>query len=238
VRRCQYMGDTLSKSGFRRNPCKASLVCVYLAAGWVLQILDVLASGAAPHVTRVMLDNMTRRDVSCAGGVDVSLLKLAVAKVGHQCDRASCLGDQSAVTVIDVVSAGSRRSKNSMSAMQAAYGVLQLTMRARLAAACPSSNCFVCCGRRICAVVIRQLTTLNRYSCCHWCNSSSSTLGKPADILDPCIKSLVVLLCHADSWAGADRGERERHARERGRDCIIRGGLYQCRRADAQREGT
>jgi hypothetical protein len=47
----------------------------------MLQILDVLASGAAPHVTRVMLDNMTRKDASCPGGVDVSLLKQAVAKV-------------------------------------------------------------------------------------------------------------------------------------------------------------
>jgi nicotinate-nucleotide pyrophosphorylase (carboxylating) len=45
------------------------------------QLLEVVAAGA-PHVTRVMLDNMTRLDPSCPGGVDVSLLKQAVALVG------------------------------------------------------------------------------------------------------------------------------------------------------------
>eukprot|EP00882_Tetradesmus_deserticola_P020450 GHRQ01022095.1.p1 GENE.GHRQ01022095.1~~GHRQ01022095.1.p1 ORF type:complete len:301 (+),score=135.35 GHRQ01022095.1:159-1061(+) len=56
----------------------------------VQQVLDVLASGAAPHVTRVMLDNMTLKDASCPGGVAVSLLKQAVAKVGPD---ASCWVD-------------------------------------------------------------------------------------------------------------------------------------------------
>jgi hypothetical protein len=61
-------------------PCHHDLLPHWL---WhvVLQVLGVIASGAAPHVTRVMLDNMTRRDASCPGGVDVSLLKQAVAKV-------------------------------------------------------------------------------------------------------------------------------------------------------------
>eukprot|EP00882_Tetradesmus_deserticola_P012308 GHRQ01013044.1.p4 GENE.GHRQ01013044.1~~GHRQ01013044.1.p4 ORF type:complete len:126 (-),score=30.48 GHRQ01013044.1:606-983(-) len=63
------------------------------ATSWrcLLQVLDVLASGAAPHVTRVMLDNMTLKDASCPGGVDVSLLKQAVAKVGPS---ASCWVDR------------------------------------------------------------------------------------------------------------------------------------------------
>lgn len=45
-------------------------------------MLDVLQSGAAPHVTRVMLDNMTRRDAAQPGGVDVSLLRAAVQAIG------------------------------------------------------------------------------------------------------------------------------------------------------------
>lgn len=45
-----------------------------------LQLLEVVASGA-PHVTRVMLDNMTRLDPSSPAGVDVSLLKQAVGIV-------------------------------------------------------------------------------------------------------------------------------------------------------------
>lgn len=46
------------------------------------QLLDVVGAGGAPHVTRVMLDNMTRRDAACPGGVDVSLLARAVGVVG------------------------------------------------------------------------------------------------------------------------------------------------------------
>jgi nicotinate-nucleotide pyrophosphorylase (carboxylating) len=42
----------------------------------------VVQSGSAPHVTRVMLDNMTQRDAGCPGGVDVSLLQQAVGVVG------------------------------------------------------------------------------------------------------------------------------------------------------------
>ena len=45
-----------------------------------LQLLDVVAAGA-PHVTRVMLDNMTRLDPNSPGGVDVSLLKEAVGVI-------------------------------------------------------------------------------------------------------------------------------------------------------------
>ncbi|KAF8066371.1 hypothetical protein HT031_002695 [Scenedesmus sp. PABB004] len=48
----------------------------------VQQVLAVLRSGAAPHVARVMLDNMARRDAACPGGVDVSLLREAVAAIG------------------------------------------------------------------------------------------------------------------------------------------------------------
>ncbi len=34
------------------------------------------------HVSRVMLDNMTRLDGAAAGGVDVSLLRAAVGRIG------------------------------------------------------------------------------------------------------------------------------------------------------------
>jgi len=44
------------------------------------QLLEVVQSGA-PHVTRVMLDNMTRLDPSCPGGVDVSRLQQAVSVI-------------------------------------------------------------------------------------------------------------------------------------------------------------
>jgi nicotinate-nucleotide pyrophosphorylase (carboxylating) len=46
-----------------------------------LQLLEVVAAGA-PHVTRVMLDNMTRLDPGSPCGVDVSLLTQAVGIVG------------------------------------------------------------------------------------------------------------------------------------------------------------
>lgn len=46
----------------------------------VQELLEVVQSGA-PHVTRVMLDNMTRLDPSCPGGVDVSRLQQAVSVI-------------------------------------------------------------------------------------------------------------------------------------------------------------
>lgn len=46
-----------------------------------LQVLSEMESGRAPRVTRVMLDNMTKKDPSSPGGVDVSLLVQAVAKI-------------------------------------------------------------------------------------------------------------------------------------------------------------
>jgi nicotinate-nucleotide pyrophosphorylase (carboxylating) len=46
-----------------------------------LQLLEVVQQGA-PHVTRVMLDNMTRPDPNSPSGVDVSLLQQAVESVG------------------------------------------------------------------------------------------------------------------------------------------------------------
>jgi nicotinate-nucleotide pyrophosphorylase (carboxylating) len=46
------------------------------------EVVAVLDSGAAPHVTRVMLDNMARRDPAAVGGVDVALLQHAVARLG------------------------------------------------------------------------------------------------------------------------------------------------------------
>ncbi|GAX77228.1 hypothetical protein CEUSTIGMA_g4674.t1 [Chlamydomonas eustigma] len=45
------------------------------------EILEVIRSNEAPHVTRVMLDNMTRLDASCEGGIDVSMLRAAVEKI-------------------------------------------------------------------------------------------------------------------------------------------------------------
>jgi nicotinate-nucleotide pyrophosphorylase (carboxylating) len=48
----------------------------------VEEALGVLQSGKAPHVTRLMLDNMTRKDGASAGGVDVSGLAAAVARIG------------------------------------------------------------------------------------------------------------------------------------------------------------
>jgi nicotinate-nucleotide pyrophosphorylase (carboxylating) len=46
------------------------------------EVVAVLDSGKAPHVTRVMLDNMSKKDPAAPGGVDVSLLKQAVARLG------------------------------------------------------------------------------------------------------------------------------------------------------------
>ncbi|EFJ44480.1 hypothetical protein VOLCADRAFT_106344 [Volvox carteri f. nagariensis] len=40
------------------------------------------AAGAAPHLRRVMLDNMARRDPTKEGGVDVTLLAEAVGRIG------------------------------------------------------------------------------------------------------------------------------------------------------------
>ncbi|KAF5836838.1 quinolinate phoshoribosyltransferase [Dunaliella salina] len=47
----------------------------------VEQCVHELASGRAPHVSRVMLDNMTRLDASCPGGIDVTMLQQAVARI-------------------------------------------------------------------------------------------------------------------------------------------------------------
>ncbi|WIA22958.1 hypothetical protein OEZ86_009885 [Tetradesmus obliquus] len=71
----------------------------------VQQILDVIASGAAPHVTRVMLDNMTRRDASCPGGVDVSLLKQAVAKIAGKV-QTEASGNVTLQSVAEIASSG------------------------------------------------------------------------------------------------------------------------------------
>ncbi|GIL81554.1 hypothetical protein Vretimale_941 [Volvox reticuliferus] len=40
------------------------------------------AAAAAPHLRRVMLDNMARRDPNMEGGVDVTLLAEAVGRIG------------------------------------------------------------------------------------------------------------------------------------------------------------
>ncbi|KAI8469620.1 MAG: Quinolinate phosphoribosyl transferase [Monoraphidium minutum] len=54
--------------------------------------LQILGSGDAPHVTRVMLDNMARRDASLPGGVDVSMLRAALAKVAAHNAAAGAAG--------------------------------------------------------------------------------------------------------------------------------------------------
>jgi nicotinate-nucleotide pyrophosphorylase (carboxylating) len=59
----------------------AHSVDVLASMSFLLQLLEVVASGA-PHVTRVMLDNMTRLDANSPAGVDVSLLQQAVGTVG------------------------------------------------------------------------------------------------------------------------------------------------------------
>uniref|UniRef100_A0A7S0WZN1 Nicotinate-nucleotide pyrophosphorylase [carboxylating] n=1 Tax=Chlamydomonas leiostraca TaxID=1034604 RepID=A0A7S0WZN1_9CHLO len=46
------------------------------------EVVAALDAGQAPHVTRVMLDNMTKHDPSQPGGLDVSLLSEAVARLG------------------------------------------------------------------------------------------------------------------------------------------------------------
>jgi hypothetical protein len=40
------------------------------------QVCALLDGGAAPHVTRIMLDNMVRRDPNSPGGVDTWLLQV------------------------------------------------------------------------------------------------------------------------------------------------------------------
>lgn len=50
------------------------------------EIVRILDSGAAPHVKRVMLDNMTRLDGAQPGGVDVSTLREAVARISGRMD--------------------------------------------------------------------------------------------------------------------------------------------------------
>jgi len=49
--------------------------------GEVDQLCALLDQKVAPHVTRVMLDNMVRRDPTSPGGVDVWLLQEAVSRV-------------------------------------------------------------------------------------------------------------------------------------------------------------
>eukprot|EP00878_Enallax_costatus_P009576 GHUV01010006.1.p1 GENE.GHUV01010006.1~~GHUV01010006.1.p1 ORF type:complete len:318 (+),score=94.69 GHUV01010006.1:333-1286(+) len=71
----------------------------------VQQVLSILDSGKAPHVTRVMLDNMTTRDPSCPGGVDVSLLKQAVAHIGGKVETEGS-GNVTLESVAEIASSG------------------------------------------------------------------------------------------------------------------------------------
>lgn len=52
----------------------------------VEEICEVLDSGSAPHVKRVMLDNMTVLDVLKPSGVDCALLRQAVARIDGRVD--------------------------------------------------------------------------------------------------------------------------------------------------------
>ncbi|KAL6756892.1 Quinolinate phosphoribosyl transferase [Haematococcus lacustris] len=50
------------------------------------EVLHLLAAGKAPHVTRLMLDNMTRLDPGLPAGIDVSELEQAVKRVAGAVD--------------------------------------------------------------------------------------------------------------------------------------------------------
>ncbi|KAJ9529342.1 hypothetical protein QJQ45_013770, partial [Haematococcus lacustris] len=52
----------------------------------VSEVLHLLAAGKAPHVTRLMLDNMTRLDPGLPAGIDVSELEQAVKRVAGAVD--------------------------------------------------------------------------------------------------------------------------------------------------------
>ncbi|KIZ01665.1 nicotinate-nucleotide pyrophosphorylase (carboxylating) [Monoraphidium neglectum] len=60
--------------------------------------LEILGSGAAPHVSRIMLDNMARRDTSKPGGVDVSMLRAAMARVSAHNAAAAAAGRRAVET--------------------------------------------------------------------------------------------------------------------------------------------
>ena len=46
------------------------------------EVLAILDSSPASGITRIMLDNMTRRDAAAPGGLDVSTLDAAMALIG------------------------------------------------------------------------------------------------------------------------------------------------------------
>eukprot|EP00879_Flechtneria_rotunda_P010247 GHRR01010713.1.p1 GENE.GHRR01010713.1~~GHRR01010713.1.p1 ORF type:complete len:316 (+),score=102.09 GHRR01010713.1:94-1041(+) len=71
----------------------------------VQQVLSVVAAGQAPHVTRIMLDNMTKLDPSSPGGVDVSLLKQAVALIAGKVETEAS-GNVTVQTVAKIASSG------------------------------------------------------------------------------------------------------------------------------------
>eukprot|EP00775_Hariotina_reticulata_P011514 gene11514-11657_t len=71
----------------------------------VQQVLDVLQSGSAPHVTRVMLDNMTKRVQSCPGGVDITLLKQAVGLIAGRV-KTEASGNVTLQSVGEIASSG------------------------------------------------------------------------------------------------------------------------------------
>ncbi|GBG00217.1 nicotinate-nucleotide pyrophosphorylase chloroplastic [Raphidocelis subcapitata] len=76
--------------GGRCQGCGVELETRTLAE--VDEALAIIASGAAPHVTRIMLDNMSKRDAGQPGGVDVSVLSEAMARVAAFNARAAAGG--------------------------------------------------------------------------------------------------------------------------------------------------
>lgn len=67
------------------------------------EIIEIISSGRSKVVTRIMLDNMAKSDSSKPGGVDVSILKAAVAKIKDNPAVASVETEASGNVTLDSV---------------------------------------------------------------------------------------------------------------------------------------
>ena len=72
----------------------------------VEEVVNLLDSGKYGCITRIMLDNMTRKDASCPSGIDVSTLKAALDIIGDRNVETEASGNVTLATVGEIAKTG------------------------------------------------------------------------------------------------------------------------------------
>ena len=70
------------------------------------EVLAILDSSPASGITRIMLDNMTRRDAAAPGGLDVSTLDAAMALIGDRAVETVASGNVTLASVAQIAKTG------------------------------------------------------------------------------------------------------------------------------------